>query len=69
MTWLKILTNWVKYSGVWIGFVLNPYHWEPDVKFKTRNSELTDGDIWGIMFLEINLGFVWLRIVIDDGRW
>lgn len=65
MTWLKILTNWVKYSGVWIGFVLNPYHWEPDVKFYTK----TDNEMYGLCFLEINLGLIWIRIIIDDGRW
>lgn len=66
---LKNLLNWFKYSGVWVGFVFNPYHWEPDLKLKTRNSLLTDHDVWGIIFLEINLGFVWLRVIIDDGRW
>ena len=66
---LKNLLNWFKYSGVWIGFVFNPYQWEPDLKLKTRNSLLTDHDVWGIIFLEINLGFVWLRVIIDDGRW
>ena len=62
---LKKCLNWVKYSGVWAGIVVNPYHWEPDIKFHTE----TENEVWGLFYLEVNLGIVWIRIVIDDGRW
>ena len=67
---LKNFLNWFKYSGVWVGFVLNPYQWEPDFKLRT-NNDMPDsgGNVWGIMFLELNLGLIWIRIIIDDGRW
>ena len=62
---LKTCLNWLRYSGVWVGFVINPYHWEPDFKI-LRNSEYEN---WGVVFIELNLGLVWIRIIIDDGRW
>lgn len=61
----KNFLNWFKYSGVWAGIVANPYHWEPDIKFHTE----TENEVWGLFYLEVNLGIVWIRIVIDDGRW
>ena len=66
---LKTCLNWLKYSGVWIGFVLNPYQWEPDIKFTGRNEYDEGSNAWGLMFFELNLGLIWIRIVIDDGRW
>ena len=63
---LKNFLNWVKYSGIWVGFVLNPYHWEPDLVIK--RDDMDSGEQWGLFF-ELNLGIVWIRIVIDDGRW
>ena len=41
------------------------YHWEPDFKFIAKS----DSDEWGLVFIEINIGLVWIRIIIDDGRW
>ena len=67
---LKKCLKWLEFSGVWVGVVLNPYHWEPDLKIRT-NNDMPDsgGNDWGVLFLELNLGFVWIRIIIDDGRW
>jgi hypothetical protein len=62
---LKNFLNWFKFSGVWGGVVVNPYHWEPDFKFYTK----TDDEQWGLFFLELNLGIAWIRIIVDDGRW
>ena len=60
---LKNFLKWFEYSGVWVGFVLNPFHWEPDIKVITDKAE------FGLVYFELNLGLVWLRVVIDDGRW
>lgn len=60
---LKNYLNWFRFSGVWGGVVLNPYHWEPEIKVLTDRAE------YGIIFFELNLGIAWIRIVIDDGRW
>lgn len=67
MMTLKKWLNWFKFSGVWAGIVLNPYHWQPDFKFIIQDED--EVDAWGLFFLEINLGLVWIRIIIDDGRW
>lgn len=58
---LKTSLNWLKHSGVWIGFVLNPYHSQPDFYVKVNDKT------YGKFFLELNLGLVWIRIAIDDG--
>jgi hypothetical protein len=60
---LKNFLKWFEYSGVWVGFVLNPFHWEPDIKVITDKTE------FGLVYFELNLGLVWMRLVIDDGRW
>lgn len=60
-----MLKNLIKYSGLWMGFVLNPYHWE----FKITNGSdgiLEDDVIFG---LAIHCGPIWIRVVIDDGTW
>jgi len=49
--------NYLKYSGIWAGFVLNPYHWE--FKIKAENDV--------IFSLAIYFGPVWIRVVIDGG--
>jgi hypothetical protein len=58
------LKNYLKYSGLWFGFVLNPYHWNLKLEFKTDN--LIDDYVF---FFNCYLGPVWLKIIIDDGKW
>ena len=58
------LKNYLKYSGLWAGFVLNPYHWN----FKLEVNPPQDIDTY-IFHFELYLGLVWLRVVIDDGSW
>ena len=59
------MIKWLKYSGVWAGVVLNPYHWRLGLKFLTKDEY----EQFGVCYFEINLGPVWVRVVIDDGRW
>lgn len=56
--------KYLKYSGIWLGVVINPYHWE------FRLERITPDDLnpnqHGVF---ITIGPVWLRVVIDDGSW
>jgi hypothetical protein len=59
-----MLKNYLKYSGLWAGFVLNPYHWN----FKLEFNPPHEIDTY-IFHFELYLGLVWLRVVVDDGSW
>jgi len=59
-----MLKNYLKYSGLWAGLVLNPYHWN----FKFEFNPPHEIDTY-IFHFELYLGLVWLRMVIDDGSW
>lgn len=61
---MQKLLNYLKYSGVWIGLVLNPYHWE----FKLQIGGPTELDP-NMHFAFLTFGPFWIRIVIDDGGW
>lgn len=58
------LKNYLKYSGMWIGFVLNPYHWE----FKIQRMKPDEFNPKNHGFM-ISVGPFWVRGVIDDGTW
>jgi hypothetical protein len=60
---MKSLIDYLKYSGIWIGLVINPFHW--------RFGFVRGSDTWIDPIYEncLHLGPVWLRIIIDDGRW
>lgn len=55
--------NWLKYSDLCIGIVFNPFRWQ----FGFVNND----DVWtNYVFKKcLHLGPVWIRIIIDDGRW
>ena len=55
--------KWLKYSGLWGGFILNPYHWSGDI----LKLHINDNDY--AFYCAINLGPVWVKLIIDDGRW
>lgn len=58
-------SKWIRYSGIWVGFVLNPFHWSFGWKRSTR--EWPDD----LHFFDnaVYFGPVWIRLIIDDGRW
>lgn len=58
------LKNYLKYSGLWAGLVLNPYHW--NFKLEVDPPQLIDSYLF---HFELYLGLIWIRIVIDDGNW
>jgi hypothetical protein len=52
--------KWLRYSGIWLGLVVNPFHWR--LKWDRYS---TDNVFENCLYL----GPIWLRIIIDDGRW
>ena len=58
----KIL-DYLKYSGIWVGIVFNPYHWQFGWK---RNEDVYDSHLFDN---SIHLGPIWIRVIIDDGHW
>jgi hypothetical protein len=59
---LKNLLKYIKTSGIWTGFVLNPYHWQFVIK-----SEGV-GELAPSLFGKfISIGPVWIRVIVDDG--
>ena len=63
---MKKFIEYLRYSGVWIGIVLNPFHWQP--KIETKDSLFNDMNPNGNL-LYISLGPLWIRIVIDDATY
>lgn len=61
---LKNLSNYIRYSGVWVGAVINPFHWE--FKFEFMHPDELNPAMRGIF---VSLGPVWLRGVLDNGSW
>lgn len=60
----RTFTDYLKYSGIWAGIVLNPYHWEVRGDF-IRPDEMNPNN-YGLF---VSFGPVWLRLIIDDGSW
>jgi len=63
---MKKFIEYLRYSGVWIGIVLNPFHWQP--KIETRDPLFSDMNPNGKL-LYISLGPLWIRIVINDATY
>jgi hypothetical protein len=55
--------KFLKYSGIWFGLVINPYHW----RFAINQPE--DALLQPLDGIEIFCGPVWMRVIIDDGSW
>lgn len=60
----KTFLNYCKYSGVWVSFALNPYHW----RFNLELSK-PDGMDPAMHTAVISIGPVTIRAVLDDGSW
>ena len=57
--------NWLKYSGVWFGFILNPFHW----RIRWERGGLLEWPVDHVFENCIYFGPVYIRVIIDDGRW
>jgi len=61
---MKKLINYLKYSGIWIGFIVNPYHW--------RFGWVRGTKEWPDEYMFENcvyIGPLYIRVIIDDGSW
>ena len=58
------MLKWLKYSGIWIGLVINPFHWR--IGLFQGSKEWPDERLFEN---SLHLGPIWIRIIIDDGRW
>jgi hypothetical protein len=61
---LKNLLNYLKYSGVWISFALNPYHWRLCSGFQKPDD--MDPALYSVVVI---CGPITIRVVLDDGSW
>lgn len=61
---MKKLINYLKYSGIWIGLIVNPYHW--------RLAWVRESKEWPDEYMFENcvyIGPLYIRVIIDDGSW
>jgi hypothetical protein len=61
---LKNFLNYCKFSGVWVTFALNPWHWR--LSFQFQDPSDMDPKQYSIF---ITIGPVSVRAVLDDGSW
>jgi hypothetical protein len=61
---LKILSKYIRYSGIWISLALNPFHWR--VSFEFMHPDELNPNMRGVF---ISLLPISLRIIVDDGSW
>ncbi len=55
--------KFLKYSGIWFGLIVNPYHWRFAIE---KPLDWLDQPLDGFA---IYIGPVWMRVIIDDGSW
>jgi hypothetical protein len=60
---MSTILNYLRYSGIWAGIVVNPFHWQFGWK---RNIDVYDNHLFDN---SIHMGPIWVRVIIDDGRW
>ncbi len=57
--------DWLRYSGIWLTFIFNPFHWR--IGPVEYDQALLDGPCkkeFSFQFL-----FLTIRVVIDNGSW
>jgi len=57
--------NWLRYSGIWITLVCNPYHWR--ISFSNKSDSMWSGP--DTKEYSIQLVFVSVRVVVDNGSY
>lgn len=58
------LKSLLKNSGIWFGFVVNPYHWQ----FTIKQEGI--GELAPTVFGRFaSFGPLWIRIIIDGGSY
>jgi hypothetical protein len=56
--------KWLKYSGIFITIVVNPFHWRLGLDY--GKDELCGPQSWTG---KLNLLFLGVHVVFDDGDW
>ena len=57
---LKTFLDYLKYSGVWVTFAVNPYHW----KISYHNEDYGKNLLHCVTF-----GPITIRGILDNGQW
>ena len=57
--------NWLRYSGIWITLICNPYHWRISY-YRNCDNEFPGPNR---LSRTLQVGFLTVRIVIDNGDW
>ena len=60
----KNFLNYCKYSGIWVNFALNPYHWR--INFNKMKPDEMDPGLYAVYF---TIGPLSVRAIVDDGSW
>ena len=55
--------NWLKYSGIWVTLVCNPYHWR--VSFRNESDSAWPDTTEYV----VQLVCVSVRVVVDNGSY
>jgi hypothetical protein len=61
---LKNFLDYVRFSGIWVSFALNPCHWRLSGSFHKPTD--TDPSMYAIY---ITVGPLSVRTVLDNGTW
>ena len=61
---LKNFLDYVRFSGIWVSFALNPFHWRLSGSFHKPTD--TDPSMYAIY---ITIGPLSVRTVLDNGTW
>ena len=61
---LKNLSKYIQYSGIWVNFAANPFHWT--FRFDFLHPDDLNPKMRGIYVV---CGPIGIRMVIDDGSW
>ena len=61
---LKTFINYLKHSGIWIGFVFNPLHWQ--IKIETFSPDDMNPKLYGFT---MHIAACWIKIIVDDGSY
>jgi len=61
---MKNIFNYLKYSGIWIGLILNPFHWR--LQWARGSKEWPDENMFENC---LYIGPLYIRVIIDDGSW
>lgn len=56
--------NWLKYSGVFITLILNPFHWR--LGFEMGRDEIMGPKSH---YLKVSILPLSVNVIIDDGQW